>query len=123
VGLFDSQRSAALRLFSGGRMFSSGLGMPSSEGTELSGTVLGCSDCPVGTEPLDRTEASREADDSGIGELGGADAAASRVAETEGRGTAGGSGSLARGEFTEVSPVNGFLYSVTGVMTSRAVGL
>ena len=45
------------------------------------------------------------------------------MAEGEGRGTAGGAGSLARGTLTEVSPVNGFLYSVWGVMTSNAVGL
>jgi hypothetical protein len=103
-------------------MFSSGLAVPSSV-AELAGSVRGCGVWPAGAEPLERTEASRDAEDSGTGELAEAEAAASLTAEVEGRGTAGGTGSLARGEFTEVSPVNGFLYSVTGVMTSTAVGL
>lgn len=104
-------------------MFSSGFAVLSAEAVELSGSVRGCGVWPLGTVPLERTEASRDADDSGTGELTGAEAAASLLAEAEGRGTAGGAGSLARGAFTEVSPVNGFLYSVTGVMTSTAVGL
>ena len=45
------------------------------------------------------------------------------LAAAEGRGTAGGAGSLARGALTEVSPVNGFLYSDCALMTSRALGL
>ena len=58
-----------------------------------------------------------------MGDRAGAVAAVSCAAAAEGRGTAGGAGSWLRGEFTEVSPVNGFLYSVSGVMTSTAVGL
>src|SRR5687767_12438207 len=123
MGLFDSHRSAVRRVFSGGRMFSSGLPVLSSAEAELSGSERGCGVWPLTTEPPDRADASRDAEDSGTGELAEAAAATSFMAEAEGRGTAGGAGSLVRGEFTEVSPVNGFLYSVTGVMTSTAVGL
>jgi hypothetical protein len=97
-------------------MLSSGFGSVS-EDVELSGTPRGWA-----VSPGDRTsdwDASSEADDSGTGELAGELGGAS----SDGRGTAGGAGSLARGALTEVSPVNGFLYSVTGVMTSTAVGL
>jgi hypothetical protein len=73
--------------------------------------------------PLDRVEASSDADDSGTGELAGAAAATSALAAADGRGAAGGAGSLARGAVTDVSPVNGFLYSDAGVMTSSADGL
>jgi hypothetical protein len=84
----------------------------------------GTSDCdgwPAGSD--ERATASSDADDSGIGEVGGVLAGASLIAEAAGMGAAGGAGSLARGALTEVSPVNGFLYSVCGVMTSNAVGL
>ena len=71
----------------------------------------------------ERTTASSDADDSGIGELAGVLAGTSLITGAGGTGAAGGTGSLARGALTEVSPVNGFLYSVCGVMTSNAVGL
>lgn len=38
-------------------------------------------------------------------------------------GAACGAGSLTGGKLTDVSPVNGFLYSLCGVITSSAVGL
>jgi hypothetical protein len=103
-------------------MFSSAL-PESAVVAALSGNELGCGVCPTGVLPRERSAASRDADDSGTGEWTGAVAAASRTAEGEGRGTAGGAGSLVRAALTEVSPVNGFLYWVAGVMTSRAVGL
>src|SRR5688572_18626976 len=90
---------------------------------ELSGNAFGCGVRPAGLEPPERSDASSDADDSGTGDLAGVFAATSLVAAAEGRGTAGGAGSLARGAVTEVSPVNGFLYSVCDVMTSREVGL
>jgi hypothetical protein len=117
VGLFDSQRSAARREFSGGRMLSSGF-RSVSDGLEPSDVAGGSTDSPAGLTS-DLAAASSEADDSGMGEFTGELGGAS----SDGRGTAGGAGSLARGALTEVSPVNGFLYSVTGVITSTAVGL
>ncbi|MGH7956006.1 MAG: hypothetical protein ACREH8_03225 [Opitutaceae bacterium] len=90
----------------------------SSEAPVLSGRAFGCAFLPAGADP-ERAEASSDADDSGTGEFAGESAGTS----LEGSGTAGGAGSLARRALTEVSPVNGFLYSVTGVMTARAVGL
>jgi hypothetical protein len=113
----DSQRTAGRRGFSGGRILSSGL-------VVLSAGPDGASGCDGWlVESDDRATASSDADDSGIGELGGVLAGASLIAEVAGVGAAGGAGSLARGALTEVSPVNGFLYSVCGVMTSNAVGL
>ena len=73
MGVFDSQRNAARRVFSGGRMFSSGFEPPS----ELSGKLWGCGVWPAGASPTERVDASSEAEDSGTGELGGALAAAS----------------------------------------------
>jgi hypothetical protein len=118
-----SQRNAARFGLSGGRMLSSDFAA-SAESCDgvLAGNAFGCGVSPAGAA-WERAEASSDADESGIGERAGAVAAASLAAATEGRGTAGGAGSLARGAFTEVSPVNGFLYSVCGVMTSTAVGL
>jgi hypothetical protein len=72
---------------------------------------------------LDWETASSDADDSGIGELTGAWADSSLTAETDGSGTSGGVGSLARGTVTEVSPVNGFLYSDWDVITDTEDGL
>ena len=57
-----------------------------------------------------------------MGEVFGADGSPVGAA-TEGSGTGGGAGSWARGALTEVSPVNGFLYSDCGAMTSSEVGL
>jgi hypothetical protein len=85
--------------------------------------VSDCTVWPVEAEAALRADASRDADESGTGDWAGVLAATSLTAEVEGRGTAGGTGSLARGAVTEVSPVNGFLYSVCGVITSKAVGL
>lgn len=81
-------------------------------------------------------EASSEADESGTGDAGGAEAASSLTAsgddvveEAEGAtgaaaaGAGAGAGSLTTGELTDVSPVNGFLYSLCGFSTSRALGL
>src|SRR5258706_16235999 len=110
----DSQRRAARLALSGGRMLSSGFAGPSSRppGTvELSGNALGCGVWPGRVAPPERCAASSDADESGTGEWTGALAAASLVAAAEGRGTAGGASSLLRGALTEVSPVNGFLYS------------
>jgi hypothetical protein len=98
-------------------MLSSGF-RSGSDDVEVSDVECGCTDSLVG-RTSDLAAASREADDSGTGEFTGECGGAS----SDGRGTAGGAGSLARGALTEVSPVNGFLYSVTGVMTSTAVGL
>jgi hypothetical protein len=85
--------------------------------------VSGCAVWPAEAVSALRAVASSDADDSGTGDCTGVLAATSLTAEVEGRGAAGGTGSLARGALTEVSPVNGFLYSVCGVMTSSAVGL
>jgi hypothetical protein len=95
----------------------------SSDGGELSCNVFGCGVWPLEVAPLERSDASSEADDSGTGGLARALGVNSVVAGTEGGGAAGGAGSLARGALTEVSPVNGFLYSVSVLMTSSAVGL
>jgi hypothetical protein len=76
---------------------------------------------PAGVPSPERSTASIEADDSGTGER--AMVAASLATAGGGGGAAGGAGSLLRGAVTEVSPVNGFLYSVCDVMTSREVGL
>ena len=106
-------------------MLSSALGAGSAgvAGAELSGAAAGGVGGVAGVT-LERWLASSEADDSGTGELAGAVATTSFRASTEGRGAAGGGvGSLARGAVTDVSPVNGFLYSLWGVMTSRADGL
>lgn len=84
-------------------------------------SAAGCGVCATDSGPFERWTASSEADDSGTGERAGAGASFS--AAGGGGGAAGGSGSLARGVFTETSPVNGFLYSLWGVMTSRADGL
>lgn len=96
--------------------------MLSSDLAAFSGNALGCGVSPAGVES-ERAEASSEAEDSGTGEWDGAVAAISFAAASEVMGAAGGIGSLVRGALTDVSPVNGFLYSVWGVMTSTAVGL
>lgn len=81
-------------------------------------------------------DASSEAEESGTGEAAGAEAASSLTAsgddvveEKEGAtsaaaaGAGAGAGSLTTGELTDVSPVNGFLYSLCGFSTSMALGL
>ncbi len=60
---------------------------------------------------------------SATGAGAGAGATATGAGAGAGVGAAGVTGSLARGASTTVSPVNGFLYSVFGVITSRADGL
>ena len=90
---------------------------------ELSGGASGRGAWLAAVAPPVRGDASGGAGDCGTGELAGAVAAAAFGAEVEGGGTAGGAGSLARGAVTEVSPVNGFLYSLAEVMTSSDVGL
>jgi hypothetical protein len=102
---------------------SSGLAGPSVSGASLSAGAVDCSASLAGSAAAERADASSDADDSGTGECVGAVAATSAAADSEGRGAAGGAGSLARGAVTEVSPVNGFLYSVADVMTSTEVGL
>jgi len=109
-------------------MFSSGFGLASAGGTgraELSGSAFGCAVRPLGSEPAEWCAASSEAEDSGTGDVAGVAAGTSRLAAADGSGTGGGggAGSCARGVFTDVSPVNGFLYSLCGVMTSSALGL
>jgi hypothetical protein len=91
-------------------------------GPELAGNAFGCGVCPAGAAPPERAEASSDADDSGTGEAeeGAAWGAGSL---TTGSGRARSTGSGRGGAPTDVSPVNGFLYSLCGVMTSRAVGL
>ena len=108
-------------------MLSSALGpgsaaVPNDVGA-LSGNAFACGVCAASEPPVERAAASSEADDSGTGEAAGAEASGAFATTAGGGGAAGGTGSLARGALTEVSPVNGFLYSVCGVMTSRAVGL
>jgi hypothetical protein len=77
----------------------------------LSGSASGFGVEPAGSLPDDAALASSEAELSGTGEAwtGGLTGPASATAGA--------------GELTEVSPVNGFLYSLCGVMTSSAVGL
>ena len=103
-------------------MLSSGFGPDSETGAGRSGQASGSE----GWAPLvgvsERAAASRDAEDSGTGEWVDAGGAASWRAGGGGA-AGGGAGSLARGALTEVSPVNGFLYSVADVMTSTAVGL
>jgi hypothetical protein len=103
-------------------MLSSGFADSSVCGVELSTIGFVCGVSPAGAEVSERAAASSEADDSGTGECDGAGGAISSMSG-EGAGAAGGAGSLARGALTEVSPVNGFLYSVADVITSTAVGL
>lgn len=96
------------------------------------GRGFGWADWPAGVAGSDFADASRDADESGIGEPTGAVASADfSAAAEEGRGAACGAGSLAglpagsglAGELTDVSPVNGLRYSLCGLMTSRALGL
>ncbi len=101
-------------------MLSSALAAGSAD-AGLAPSASGCGVCATASGPLERWTASTEADDSGTGERAGAGAGFS--ASGGGGGAAGGSGSLARGAVTETSPVNGFLYSLCVVMTSRADGL
>jgi hypothetical protein len=107
-----SQLTAGRFAVSGGRIFSSDFS------PELLGNAFGCGVCPAGVLPDDFSAASNAADDSGTGELAGVE-----MARASFIGGGGGAGSLARGALTDVSPVNGFLYSDCGAMTSRAVGL
>src|SRR4051812_30978420 len=103
-------------------MLSSALPSGSTDLVELSGNGFGCAVWPAWVAPEDRAEASSAADESGTGDAP-TGAARSGTEVGAGGGAACGAGSLARGALTEVSPVNGFLYSVCGVMPSRAVGL
>jgi hypothetical protein len=110
--------------FSGGRIFSSAFVAGSSKDTgEVRSNAFVAGAIGTAGRSWALSAASSEAEDSGIGERTGAVAATSRSAATEGSGAAGGAGSLVRGVFMVVSPVNGFLYSVWGVMTLREVGL
>ena len=119
----DSQLWAERRTSSGGRMFRRGFSTLPATGA-VTGRAAGASGATKGNiSPIGAAFAF-----TGSGRGGGATGAGlgATKAVTGGTGAGGGAacgaGSLTAGAPTDVSPVNGFLYSLRGRMTSMELG-
>ncbi len=86
----------------------------------LSSDLAACSSAERETGCVGGNASARATGRGGVGS--GAAATTSGFAAGSG-GAACGAGSLTTGELTDVSPVNGFLYSLCDLITSTDVGL